>query len=66
MFGDIRLAIRREKHLKGWLRKRKVALIQSMNPRWRDLSAEWPPWGRRTSPKTVIFRAAPFAPEESL
>ena len=39
--GDIRAAIAREKQIKGWLRVRKLALIQSRNPRWRDLSAAW-------------------------
>ena len=39
-FGDIRDAIAREKELKGWLRFRKVALIQAANPSWRDLSNE--------------------------
>ena len=39
-FDDPRAAIRREKQLKGWIRKRKVALIESMNPRWEDLSAK--------------------------
>jgi putative endonuclease len=39
-FGDIRVAIAREKQLKGWLRSRKIALIESFNPRWKDLSAE--------------------------
>ena len=39
-FGDVRLAIAREKQLKGWLRSRKIALIESFNPRWKDLSAE--------------------------
>ena len=34
-------AIEREKQLKGWIRKRKLALIESMNPNWYDLSAEW-------------------------
>jgi putative endonuclease len=38
-FGNIRSAIAREKQLKGWLRKRKVALIESANPQWKDLSA---------------------------
>ncbi len=38
---DIRAAIRREKHIKGWLRAKKVALIKSANPKWEDLSAEW-------------------------
>ena len=37
-FGNVRDAIAREKQLKGWLRKRKVALIESVNPHWNDLS----------------------------
>jgi putative endonuclease len=40
-FGDIRLAIAREKQIKGWLRVKKIALIESLNPGWRDLSVEW-------------------------
>jgi putative endonuclease len=39
-FGDVRLAIAREKQIKGWLRAKKIALIESFNPQWRDLSAE--------------------------
>lgn len=39
--SDVRAAIRREKQIKGWLRKRKVALIKSINPKWRDLSEGW-------------------------
>ena len=38
---DIRDAISREKQIKGWLRKKKIALIESMNPEWNDLSAGW-------------------------
>jgi len=34
-------AIGREKELKGWRRERKVALIESVNPKWRDLSTGW-------------------------
>ena len=34
-------AITREKQIKGWLRKKKVALIESSNPQWRDLSQDW-------------------------
>ena len=34
-------AIEREKHLKGWLRAKKVALIESVNPTWAELSAQW-------------------------
>jgi putative endonuclease len=35
--SDVRAAIEREKQLKGWNRKRKNKLIESMNPRWDDL-----------------------------
>jgi putative endonuclease len=38
---DVEQAILREKQLKGWLRKKKVALIEGMNPEWKDLSEEW-------------------------
>jgi len=38
---DVRDAIAREKQLKGWNRKRKIELIKTMNPTWRDLSADW-------------------------
>jgi putative endonuclease len=38
-FRDIRAAIAREKQIKGWLRARKIALIEAFNPRWKDLSA---------------------------
>jgi putative endonuclease len=36
-YTDIREAIAREKELKGWRREKKVALIESENPAWRDL-----------------------------
>ena len=39
--NDINAAISREKQIKGWLRKRKLALVESMNPEWKDLSADW-------------------------
>ena len=31
-------AIAREKQIKGWLRKKKIALIENMNPNWTDLA----------------------------
>ena len=34
-------AIAREKELKGWRGAKKIRLIESVNPRWRDLSLEW-------------------------
>src|SRR5215472_1019504 len=42
-FLDIRQAIAREKEIKGWLRSRKIQLIESVNPAWKDLSLEWLP-----------------------
>ena len=38
---DIQAAIEREKQIKGWLRSKKIALIESVNPKWEDLSKEW-------------------------
>ena len=35
---DVHGAVERERHIKGWLRDKKVALIESVNPSWRDLS----------------------------
>lgn len=34
-------AIAREKQLKGWRREKKTALIEIMNPQWRDISEDW-------------------------
>ncbi len=38
---DVNAAIAREKQIKGWLRKKKLTLIESMNPEWKDLSEGW-------------------------
>jgi putative endonuclease len=56
-------AIAREKQLKGWLRRRKIELIESMNPHWHDLADSWyevykPP----TQPEPIHARS--FAPPE--
>lgn len=37
-FADVNLARAREKQLKGWVRRRKVALIETENPEWEDLA----------------------------
>ena len=37
-FDQVIKAINREKQLKGWRRSKKIALIESMNPRWADLA----------------------------
>jgi putative endonuclease len=39
--SDVQAAISREKQIKGWLRAKKLALIESVNPEWRDLSEDW-------------------------
>jgi len=41
VYKYVRVAIAREKQIKGWRREKKVALIEEMNPGWKDLSAEW-------------------------
>jgi putative endonuclease len=40
-FSRVEQAIEGEKRIKGWLRSKKVALIESMNPAWEDLSSGW-------------------------
>lgn len=35
--SDVNVAIRREKQIKGWLRAKKIELIESLNPDWCDL-----------------------------
>lgn len=41
MTSDVEAAIAREKQIKGWLRRKKVALIEEGNPDWHDLSEGW-------------------------
>ncbi len=36
-YDDMYMAISREKQIKGGSRKKKLALIESMNPNWKDL-----------------------------
>ena len=42
VFGEIRSAIDREKLIKGWLRCRKIALIEAVNPEWKDVTSDIP------------------------
>ena len=37
-FQDVRDAIAGEKKIKGWLRIKKIQLIESQNPLWNDLT----------------------------
>jgi putative endonuclease len=40
-FTDVFAAIRREKQIKTWSRKKKLWLIDQQNPDWHDLSDGW-------------------------
>ena len=42
-FGSVGNAIAREKQLKRWRREKKMWLVETMNPKWRDLAADWYP-----------------------
>jgi putative endonuclease len=41
VFEDVRNAIDCEKKVKSWTRAKRVALVDSRNPKWDDLSREW-------------------------
>ena len=35
--SDVKAALEREKQVKGWRRSKKNALVEMVNPQWRDL-----------------------------
>lgn len=39
--SDVYAAIEREKQIKSWTRAAKNALVDTMNPDWKDLSEDW-------------------------
>ena len=41
VFDESAPAADREKQIKRWTRAKKLALIETCNPGWRDLGAEW-------------------------
>jgi putative endonuclease len=41
VFHDVRNAIHREKQIKSWTRAKRIALTESRNPKWDDLTREW-------------------------
>ncbi|MHB8540061.1 MAG: GIY-YIG nuclease family protein [Candidatus Acidiferrales bacterium] len=48
IFGDIRVAIAREKEIKGWRREKKMWLIERDNRSWEDLAEKlWPGMQRK-------------------
>jgi putative endonuclease len=64
-FRDVNDAIACEKRLKGWLRRRKIELIEKTNPHWLDLSAQWDeqikpdnwPWNTDEMARDVSLRS---------
>jgi putative endonuclease len=40
-FTNVETAIAREKEIKGWRREKKNKLVESQNPSWKDLAADW-------------------------
>jgi putative endonuclease len=40
-FDDVIQAIEGEKKIKGWRRSKKIALIETNNPEWKDLAQDW-------------------------
>ena len=58
-FEDVRNAIEREKQINAWTRAKRVALIESTNPKWDDFSREWDqPQTFRFVPQDGIVLAA--------
>jgi len=39
--GDIRAAIAREKQIKGWRREKRLTLIRSLNPEFRNFNVDF-------------------------
>ncbi|PIP73938.1 MAG: endonuclease [Nitrospinae bacterium CG22_combo_CG10-13_8_21_14_all_47_10] len=50
---EVKQAIAREKEIKGWVRQKKIALIESTNPGWDDLSCNWFAERDSSSPKEM-------------
>jgi putative endonuclease len=49
--SDVNVAIAREKEIKSWRRRKKLALVYAMNPTMQDLAAEW--YDDNMSPRTL-------------
>ena len=50
IYKYVNSAIAREKQIKRWSKIKKIRLIVSMNPAWRDLAEDWfPELGERAS-----------------
>ena len=65
-FQCIDNAIDREKQVKPWNRKKKIALIESMNPKWDDLSREWGKPIENLGPSTPVAAATSARDDNSV
>jgi putative endonuclease len=61
-FSDVNAAIAREKEIKRLTRKRKIKLIESLNPAWTDLCHEWDKSVQQSSHQSPL-RSSPAVPE---
>jgi putative endonuclease len=52
VFQYVGNAIRREKQIKAWTRAKRVALVESTNPKWDDLTRDWDKPVAMSFPKT--------------
>jgi putative endonuclease len=52
--ASTRAGVERERKIKGWRRAKKLALIETINPGWLDLAADWFPdlSGQGPSPRS--------------
>ena len=61
-------AIRREKEIKGWVRNKKIKLIEGKNPHWHDLAADWEnlykPSDRAPATPRKILRGLPATQDD--
>ena len=62
-FENILAAIAREKQIKGWLRAKKIALIEEENPAWDDLAAGWF-WEPKAKTKASADPSSPGPPQK--
>ncbi len=64
--SDVTAAITREKQIKGWLRSKKNALIESVNPDCRDLAATYGLAAYTCHPEQSEGSHATTSPDSSL
>jgi putative endonuclease len=57
-FTNVEAAISREKEIKGWRRQKKDKLVESKNPSWKDLAADWYPEGLLKDGVPIDFNKA--------